>query len=50
MSPDQLMNVQADKLATSALIVAIEENKFIKSVFPLEKLVICILGSRVCVC
>ncbi len=36
------MNVQADKLTTSALIAAIEENKFIKSVFSLEKVVICI--------
>jgi hypothetical protein len=47
MSSDQLMNVQADKLETSALIAAIKENKFIKSVFLLEKVVICILGNRV---
>ena len=47
MTTDQLMKSCADELATSALIAAIEENKFIKSVFPLEKVVICISGSRV---
>ena len=47
MTPGQLMNVSADELATSALISAIEENKFIKSVFPLEKVTICISGSCV---
>ena len=45
MTPDQLMNVHADELAISALIAAIEENKFIKSFFPLEKVTICISGS-----
>ena len=45
MAPDQLMNARADELATSALIAAIEENKFIKSGFPLEKVTICISGS-----
>ena len=47
MTLDQLMNVRADELATSTLIVAIEENNFIKSVFPLEKVTISISGSRV---
>ena len=47
MTLDQLMNVRADELAKSALIAAIKEKKFINSVFPLEKVVICISGSRV---
>ena len=47
MTLDQLMNVRADELATSALIAAIDKNKFTKSVFPLEKVTISISGSRV---
>ena len=34
---DQLMDVRVDELVTSALIAAIEENKFIKSVFSLKR-------------
>ncbi len=37
MSPAQQVNCQADKLATAALIAAVEANEFISSIFPLEK-------------
>jgi hypothetical protein len=36
MSPAQRVNFLADNLATAALIVAVEANKFISSIFPLE--------------
>jgi hypothetical protein len=37
MSPAQQVNCRADKLATAALIAAVEANEFISSIFPLEK-------------
>jgi hypothetical protein len=36
MPPAQRVNCQADKLATAALIAAVEANDFISSIFPLE--------------
>jgi hypothetical protein len=37
MSPTQRVNCRADKLATAALIAAVEANDFISSIFPSEK-------------
>jgi hypothetical protein len=37
MSPAQRVNCRADKLATAALIAAVEANEFISSIFPWEK-------------
>ncbi len=47
MSPTQQVNCRADKLATAALMAALEANKFISSIFPLEKVRIEITGERV---
>jgi hypothetical protein len=47
MSPAQQVNCQADKLATVALIAAVEAHEFISSIFPLEKVCIEIAGERV---
>jgi hypothetical protein len=44
MSPAQRVNCRADKLATVALIAAVEANEFISSIFPLEK--VCIEIAR----
>ncbi len=37
MSPAQQVNCRADKLATVALMVAVDANGFISSIFPSEK-------------
>jgi hypothetical protein len=37
MSPAQQVNCRADKLATAALMAAVEVNEFISSIIPLEK-------------
>jgi hypothetical protein len=47
MSPAQRVNCWADKLATAALIVAVEANEFISSIFLLEKVCIEIAGEWV---
>jgi hypothetical protein len=47
MSPAQRVNCQVDKLATAALIAAVEANGFISSIFPLEKVCMEIAGERV---
>jgi hypothetical protein len=47
MSPAQRVNCRADKLATAALIAAVEANEFISSIFPLEKVCIEIAGEQV---
>jgi hypothetical protein len=47
MSPAQRVNCRADKLAMVALIVAVEENEFILSVFPLEIVCFKISGEQV---
>jgi hypothetical protein len=44
MSPAQRVNCRADKLATVALMAAVEANEFISSIFPSEK--ICIEIAR----
>ncbi len=47
MSPAQRVNCRADKLATAALMAAVEANEFISSIFPLEKVYVEIAGERV---
>ncbi len=47
MSPAQQVNCWADKLATAALIAAVEANEFISSIFPLEKVYVEIAGEQV---
>ncbi len=47
MSPAHWVNCQSDKLAIAALIIAVEANKFISSIFPLEKICVEISGERV---
>jgi hypothetical protein len=47
MSPAQQVNCRADKLATAALIAAVEANEFISSIFPLEKVCVEIAGEWV---
>ncbi len=47
MFPAQQVNCRADKLAATALIAVVEANKFISSIFPLEKVCIEIAGERV---
>ena len=47
MSQDQRINCRADKLATSALVAAVDTNKFITSIFPSEGVCIEIAGTRV---
>ena len=37
MSPEQRVNCRAKKLATAALIAAVDTNEFISSIFPAEK-------------
>jgi hypothetical protein len=44
MSPAQWVNCRAEKLATVALIAAVEANEFISSIFPLKK--ICVEIAR----
>jgi hypothetical protein len=40
-------NCRADKLATAALIAAVEANKLISSIFPLEKVCVDTSGEQV---
>ncbi len=47
MSPAQRVNCRADKLATAALITAVETNEFISSIFPSKKVCVEISGERV---
>ena len=47
MNQDQLINDRADKIVGKALRAAIEENKFITSVFPGEKVSIQVSGVRI---
>jgi hypothetical protein len=47
MSPAQQVNCQADKLATAALIAAVEANEFILSIFLLENFCVEIAGEWV---
>jgi hypothetical protein len=47
MSPAQQVNCWANKLATAALISAVEANEFISSIFPLEKVCVEIAGEQV---
>ncbi len=47
MSPAQQVNCQADKLATLALIAAVEANEFISSIFPLENVCVDTSGEQV---
>jgi hypothetical protein len=47
MSQAQQVNCRADKLATVALMVAVEANKFISSIFLLEKVCVEIARERV---
>ena len=47
MFPSQRVNCQADKLATAALMAVVEANKFISSIFLLEKVCIEIAGEWV---
>jgi hypothetical protein len=47
MSPAQQVYCRADKLATSALIPAVEANKFISSIFPSEKVCVEMSGEQV---
>ncbi len=47
MSPAQSVNCRADKLATVALMAAVEANEFISSIFLSEKVCIEIAGERV---
>jgi hypothetical protein len=47
MSPAQRVNCQMDKLATAALIAAVEADEFISSIFPLEKVCVEISGEQV---
>ncbi len=47
MSPAQRVHFWADKLATAALIAAVEANDFISSIFPSEKVCVEISGEQV---
>ncbi len=47
MSPAQRVNCRADKLATVALMAAVEVNEFISSIFPSGKVCVEIAGERV---
>jgi hypothetical protein len=47
MSPAQRVNCRADKLATAALMAMVGANKFISSIFLLEKVCVEIAGERV---
>jgi hypothetical protein len=47
MSHDQQINCRADKLATSALVAAVDTNQFITSIFPSERVCVEISGTRV---
>ncbi len=47
MSPAQWVNCWADKLATAALIAAVEANEFTSSIFLSEKVCVEIAGERV---
>jgi hypothetical protein len=47
MSPAQRVNCRADKLATAALMAAVEANEFISCIFPSEKVCIEIAGEWV---
>jgi hypothetical protein len=47
MTLDQFINVRADEIVGKALVTAIKDNRFITSVFPLEKVVIMTDGRRV---
>ncbi len=47
MSPAHWVNCRADKLATTALIAAVEANEFISSIFPSEKVCVEISGEQV---
>ncbi len=47
MSPAQRVNSRVDKLATAALIPAVEANEFISSIFPSEKVCVEISGEQV---
>jgi hypothetical protein len=47
MSHDQRINCRADKLATSALVAAVNMNQFITSIFPSERVCIEISGTSV---
>ncbi len=46
MSPAQRVNCWADKLATVALIAAVEANEYILSIFPSEKYVLKSPGNK----
>jgi hypothetical protein len=47
MSPAQWVNYRTDKLATAALITAVETNEFISSIFSSEKVCVEISGERI---
>jgi len=47
MSHDQRINCRADKLATLALVAAVDTNQFITSIFPSERVCVEISGTRV---
>jgi hypothetical protein len=47
MSHNQRIKCRADKLATSALVAAVDTNHFITSIFPSEKVCVEISGTRV---
>ena len=47
MSHDQRINCRADKLATSALVAAINTTQYIISIFPSERVCVEIAGTRV---
>jgi hypothetical protein len=47
MSPAQWLNCRADKLATAALIAAVEANEFISSIFPSIKDYVEFAGEQV---
>ncbi len=47
MSPAQWVNCQADKLATAALVNAVEANEFILSILPSEKVCVEISGEQI---
>ncbi len=47
MSPAQQVNCRADKLATAALMAAVEANEFISSIFLPKKICVEITGEQV---
>ena len=47
MSPEQWVNCHANKLATAALIAAVDTNEFILSTFPSKKVCVEISGERI---